>query len=178
MELFLFDHTCVLHNQSQDNWEKDEWKILVSIHSSRHLSLHPVSQYRSYMEQDKSTFLWVPLHYYDLKRHWICGAERMAISPSLMHTHTLADTLTHTTAASLFRVQSLTLLAEGTSNHNCKLIVCLRRWLQHHSHPRLNTSSSSVIAAIVIHSTRKEQLWMHLLQTYRAEIRECLILLC
>lgn len=39
------------------------------------------------MEQDKSTFGSVLVHYYNLKRHWICSAERVAISLSLSCTH-------------------------------------------------------------------------------------------
>ena len=126
-------------------------------HSSLHpgmFPLRPLRPHRGYMEQDKSSPLSVLLHYYDLKRHWICGGERMGyFSPPHMH----ADAFMRTTAAALFLSQSLTLLAGGTSNHNCKLIICPRRWLRHRSHPRLNTSLSSVIAAIVVRSATKEQ---------------------
>lgn len=66
---------------------------------------------------------------------------------SLFYAHSY--TQSYGAAARLFRVQSLTLLAKGMSNHNCKLVVCPHLWHQHHSHPGLNTSLSLITAAIV-----------------------------
>lgn len=84
----------------------------------------------------------------------VTGIVGLCLSPA--HTHTV--TLTHASAAGLFRVQSLTPLAKGMSNHNCKLIPCPPLWLQPHSHPHFNTSSFCVIAVIVIHWTWYKQL--------------------
>lgn len=108
------------------------------------------------MEQDKNTF------FYNLKHQWICSTGSITFSLFLMHTQTHSHTLVHNTAARWFRVQSLTLLAKGMSSHNCKWVVCPRLWLQHHPQPLLNTSLSLVIAAIVIHATRKKQLLKNL----------------
>ena len=79
----------------------------------------------------------------------------------------LSCTLTHTTAAGLFRARSLALLAEGTSNHNCKLIICPRRWLRIHSHPRLILNTSSVILSCCGYE--------RISKTYWADIRERLV---
>lgn len=133
-----------------------------STHLSRHLSLQSVNSEATWNKikasflQSRSITMNSSVIGFVVLRGWLF------LPFTCTHIHSYAPTFMHTTAAALFLVQSLTLLAKGTSNHNCKLIVCPRRWIQHHSHPQLNTSLSSVVAAIAIHSTTKEQLWKNL----------------
>lgn len=154
----------VILNQSQDNnWEEErtpqvkETSFHPSVHSSGLLSLHPVRQYRGYMEQDKSTFLSILVHYYNLKRHWICGAERTAISPSLMHTHT---------------------------HHSCWFIsgaeLNTPDW--RHVQPQLQIDRLSSPVASASYSPSAQHVFIHsycsyerISQTYCVEITECFI---
>ena len=144
-EVFKLDHSHILHNQSQaTEGTTSERSLFPFIYPGIFPSIQAVSiaatwnGMKASLPQSSSVIGFVVL------------SARLFLPPP-------PPTL-HATAVDLFLVQSLKILAKGTSNHNCKLIVCPRRWLQHHSHPRLNTSLSSVIAAIVVHSTTKGQL--------------------
>ncbi len=169
MELFVFDR--VLYHQYQTTTGVKERALQVkqagfhsSIHPGIFLSIQSVNIAATW-NRIKAAFFqsWSITTISSVIGFGVLrGRLFLPLTCTLCHTHTRAHTFMHTTAAALFLVQSLALLAKGTSNHNCKLIVCPHWWLQHLSYPRLNTSLSSVIAAIVIHSTTKEQLWKKL----------------